>query len=141
MIEERSGQRPRVLVPGDYRGLERRYTVRYDHDDRAVILTDVDLPEDWEPQRIAVAIKLPRHYPDAGPRWEFPGTIRHDGTVPRHLLVAGNWLVRGTLGDPWIYWPPDWNPEASTLVEETDRALSELTADCASRPEVVSDDA
>lgn len=141
MIDNRSQRRLRVLAPRDYRGLEQQYTVRYDHDDRAVVLGDVDLPDDWEPERIAVVIKLPRHYPDAGPRWEFPGTIRRDGTVPRHLLISGNWLIRGTLGDPWIYWPPQWDAEESDLVNETDRALSELTADCAPEPEVVSDDA
>lgn len=128
VLDDRTERLLQLRLPRDYQALQRQYTVRYDSEKRLLRLSDIGLPDGWDPRTTWVQIKLPPHFPASAPRWLFPGDLRYESRIPRHLLTKGNWLVRGTLGDPFIYWPPHWDPDRSTVTAETDRALSELTA-------------
>jgi len=100
-------QMPPWLKP-DLAALEHRYTVTYDAGDRTVSVEDLPLPDGYTPPRITVRLRLPAAYPQAAPRAELPWDLRYQGRVPRHLLSSGQWLVRGHLGDPIIFFPT-WN--------------------------------
>lgn len=128
MLDERVQRLLQLRLPGEYQALQRQYTVSYDPEERLIHLDEIELPDGWAPNVVTVKIKLPPHFPHGGPRWLFPGELRYDGRIPRHLLTKSHWLIRGTLGDPFIYWPPHWNPGRSTVSKETDRALTELVA-------------
>lgn len=115
------------LVHHELTALERRYPVRYEADQRAVHVDDVELPDGWTPRTVTVTLKLPSTYPQAAPRAVIPGTVRYHGRVPRRLLSSGRWLVRGQLGDPFIYWPP-WDRHTSTLASVVDAMVNDLAA-------------
>ena len=114
-----------ALLRREHRALQREYSVRC-VDERTIQLEAIELPSGWTPTEITVRIDIPTEYPRAAPHWRFPGIIRYQGRVPRHLLTSGQWLVRGTLGDPFIWWPATWNPHRSTIRGTTDQALADL---------------
>jgi len=130
MAEERMHRVLRALLDREYRALQREYDVRPADGEQTLVLEGIELPEGWTPQTISVRIELPEHFPQTAPKWRLPGDLRYEGGVPRHLLISGQWLVRGQLGDDIIYWPANWKPQRSRLRYETDLMLADLlTAD------------
>jgi hypothetical protein len=130
MTDSRMHRVLRALLHREHRALQRDYDVRPSADQRTIVIEDIELPEGWRPRTIDVRIELSEHHPRNPPKWVLPGELRLHGRVPRHILSSGQWLARGQLGDPIIYWPADWDPAQSSLREETDVMLADLlTAD------------
>jgi hypothetical protein len=108
--------------------LQQAYTVRYDATGRTVVVGGAQLSDGWTPPVITVRIRLPPQFPRAAPGWVFPGELRWAGRIPRSLFTSQQWIVRGVPGDPFLYWPVDWDSPQSTLREETERVLADLAA-------------
>jgi hypothetical protein len=108
-------------------GLDQQYTVTYDAADRTVVVADVAVPQGYTPRRVTVRLTLPAGYPQAAPRAELPWDLRYQGRVPRHLLASGQWLVRGYLGDPVIFFPAAWD-QSDSLRTVVDAVLDDLAA-------------
>lgn len=122
----------------EIRELGRHYRARFDADERTINLDGINLPSGWSPRTITVRVELPAHWPQTAPRLVFPWNLRYEKRVPRHLLNSGQWLVRGgQLGDPFIYWPAQWDPQTSTLNGVIDTALADLTRPESTRAEEV----
>ena len=111
----------------EIRDLEKHYHAWCDAGERVICIDGMTLPEGWSPRPITVRIDLPDHWPQTAPRLVFPWNLRYERRVPRHLLNSGQWLVRGTLGDPFLYWPAEWDRQTSTLRDVIDTALTDLT--------------
>ena len=116
-----------VRLDREVRNLEQRYRTWFDRGERTIVLDEISLPEGWTPQPITVRIDLPDHWPRTAPRLVFPWNLRYKRCVPSYLLNSGQWLVRGTLGDPFIFWPADWDPQTTTLRNVVETALTDLT--------------
>lgn len=112
----------------DVMTLRQQYrNVRYDPDDRAVVV-EVELGPGWTPQIVPLRLLIPERYPQAAPRVALPWTLRCHGVVPRHLLISGQYLVRGQLGDKILYYP-EWQP-TQTLHRLVDTLVADLTELC-----------
>jgi hypothetical protein len=128
-VESDGRERARVppwLEP-ELAGLDARYSVTYDAADRTVVVEDVGLPPGYTPRTVTVRLTLPAAYPQAAPRAELPWDLRYQGRVPRHLLASGQWLVRGYLGDPLIFFPAVWD-QSDSLRTVVDAVLDDLAA-------------
>lgn len=107
--------------------LEDQYTVQYEAAEQTVVVEDVAMPQGYTPEVLTVRLCLPAGYPQTAPRAELPWNLRYQGRVPRHLLVSGQWLVRGQLGDPFVFFPTEWD-QGDTLRTVLDAVLDELAA-------------
>lgn len=105
------------------------YEVRYDAAERTILVENVALAAGWTPRVVTVEIRFSEHFPATAPRVLFPGLLRCHGVVPHPLLVSGQYLVRGQLGDPIVYYP-QWRPEQSTLKTVVETVLADLAAYC-----------
>lgn len=101
--------------------------VRYEADDRVVVL-DAELGEGWSPRVVTMRIRIPQGYPRAVPRIVLPWDLRCDGTIPRQMLISGQYLVRGQLGDNILYYPA--SDQAETLKTLVDTVVRDLNMLC-----------
>lgn len=102
-------------------------SVYYDPDDGAIVV-EVELGSSWTPRIVPLRILFSERYPQAAPRVALPWTLRCHGVVPRHMLISGQYLVRGQLGDKILYYP-EWQP-TQTLHRLVDTLVADLTRIC-----------
>lgn len=120
-------------IQSEVAALHRRYdSVRYEAAARTVVVEGVAPGSGWTPRTVPVRLRVPAGYPHAAPRLVLPGTLRYRGRVPRTLLVSGQFLVRGQLGNPIYFWP-QWE-QSHTLVDAVDQLLAELAAAADAEP-------
>lgn len=102
-------------------------SVRYDPDDGAIVV-EVELGSSWTPRIVPLRILFSERYPQAAPRVALPWHLRCHGVVPRHMLLSGQYLVRGQLGDNILYYPK-WE-STQTLRRLVDTLVTDLNTLC-----------